>query len=266
MKNVFEVNDTDKELLENIQEAISVQTNQEFLGNIPTELQRSKWDDEIECSEEDHKEEYKDLEEIMLYDPCKSLDENFESDFQKKYILIEVTKKGHLVQEDMIPDKFSKLVVDMNKMEQYGVPEFMPVDFNSIFGLRLTSFIQYNSGFFSCDERVIFEAMLIKFKYFKYQPFYWSKNEMFKEVGIKKDRATKIIKRFENIGIITSELVKSVINNRPMQITYYNIVSDRVIELLPLIFEGRNDDCNMELEITKYLAPSVTENITRKMQ
>ncbi len=265
MKNIFEVNDTDKELLENYQETIPVQTSKEFLKSTATELQRSEWNDE------EDEWEFEDLEELRitsLYDFTKTFDENFEDGSEYKWTLICIEKNGLMeVREsyNLITPQ-SKFIFNASKAEEYGQFEFAIVDYDSIFGTRFTSFMKYNSNFFSCDERVMFEAMLIKFKAFKYKPFYWSKNEMFKEAGIKKDRATKIIKRFEELGIITSELVKTVLGNRPMQITYYNIVSEKVIELLPQIFEGRDDNCNMNLEIKKYLSPSIKESITNKLQ
>jgi len=201
------------------------------------------------------------LEEIKLYDPCKTREENFNDGSWQKHLLFSVTRNGNLSIDTRIPDQFSKVVVDLNTIEEYSVPEFVVVDFDSLFGVRLTSFIKYKSEFLSCDERVFFEALLIKYKAFGHNAFFWSKEMIWKEIGIKKDRAAKIAKRFVEIGILEMEVKKSVLNGRPQQITYYEPIGSRIMELIPTLFGDRHDDGFIS-ELQKYLnfQPSHSNN------
>lgn len=251
MENYFSTTDE----LEKINESSS--TNNEFYQNLSNP--NSDWEDEQSNLEEIE------LYDIELYDYEKTLDENFADGKSKKYMLIEVNSNGSMLFSKTIPTPQSKIVVDMSKVNEYGTLETLIVDYDSIFGTRFTTFMKYDSDFFVCDERVVFEALLIKFKAFRYKPFFWSKNMILKEAGIKKDRATKIIKRFVELGIIKSaEIVKSKIDNRPQQITYYNLDSDKIVELLPQIFKGREEECDMEKQIHQYLYPATKK--TSKIQ
>jgi hypothetical protein len=156
----------------------------------------------------------------------------------------------------------------MDKLEQQNsYLEYIPIDYDTFFGLRFLSYMGYNSDFFLCDERIMFEALLIKFKYFDFKPFYWSKEMMFKEIGIKKDRANKIIEKFINLGIVSKELVKTSIENRPMQITYYNLDAKKIIYLVPKIYKER-ENFDLKSQLEKYLMPALNRHsaITSKMQ
>lgn len=209
------------------------------------------------------------FKEIKLFDFNKSHEENFEEDSEIKYILIKVEKDSKFA---MVDDNYSfdtmitsqsKCCVNFEKAEEYGALEFIPIDYDSIFGLRFTSFMKYNSDFFNCDERVIFEALLIKFKAFDFKPFYWSKEIIFKETGIKKDRATKIMDRFVSLKIVSKEVRQSVVNNRPQQITYYTLNSDSILELKHQIYNER-DWSIVDIDLDKYLVPS--RHISRRLR
>lgn len=213
-------------------------------------MKTSSWDDE----EEELNEQEPFLKEIHVYNSCISRDENFEDGISPKYFLTAVHSSGIMSVEEKIPDQFSKVVYDLNQIEEYGSsPEMMIVDYDTIFGLRLTSFLKYNSNFFSCDERVFFEALLIKYKAFGFKPFYWSKEIIFQELGIKKDRATKIINKMNALEILTTEVRKSVVNNRPQQITYFIINKSKIMELASEIYKEREDDNIMLNDLKKYL-------------
>ncbi len=216
---------------------------------------RSKWSDEEE--DDDWKDETKkpqQLQEIELYDPCKTLDENFEDDFQNKYLLISVNKNGSMGIENKIPDQFSKVVVDINKIEEFDLPEFAVIDYDTIFGLRLTSFINYNSDFFTCDERVFFEALLIKYKCFGYKPFHWSREVIWKELGIKKDRVNRIIRKFsDELNILYPKVIKTTIDGRPRQVTYFGLNAKKILELFPKIYLDKENEVLKETELEKYL-------------
>ncbi len=199
----------------------------------------------------------KNLKEIELYDFEKTFDENFNNGEKKKYILVEVEGKDNfsVINSSNLPTPHSKIIIDVETVEKHSSMEFALVDYDTLFGTRFTTFIKYNSDFFACDERVIFEGLLIKLKAFDFRPFYWSKEVIFKETGIRKDRATKIISRFIELGIISTEIRKSVVSNRPQQITYFTIYPEKVLELLPKIFEGREEMYIVENDLEKYLKP-----------
>lgn len=211
--------------------------------------------------EEEEEELYfePDIKEIELYDFNKTYDENFATGSSKKYILFEVDKIRNMHVTDpydnLFPTPQSKCLVNFDQVEEYSSLEFTAIDYDTLFGTRFTTFIKYNSDFFACDERVLFEGILIKFKAFGYKPFYWSKEVIFKETGIKKDRATKIIDRFVRLGIISTEVRKSKIGNRPQQITYYTPHSEKIIELTPEIFKGREEIQIVIKDLEKYLGP-----------
>ncbi|QXP69361.1 hypothetical protein H0I29_12075 [Polaribacter sp. R2A056_3_33] len=229
------------------EENLLVQTSKDLKEEIH---KRSSWEAEEEIS---NSNEEVFLHEISLYDPCKSRDENFEDGISSKYLLVRVENTGSLSIDTIIPDQFSKVVTDLNKMEEYGTPEFMVVDYDTIFGIRLITFINYNSDFFTCDERVFFESLLIKYKAFGYKPFYWSKEVIWRELGIKKDRANRIIKRFIELDILSTEVKKSVLDGRPQQITYFNLQSKKICELLPKIYNERESNVSQITEVKKYL-------------
>lgn len=236
--------------------------------------QRSSWEDEKDINVQ-YVSDYEDYEneidryniklpygykEIELYDSQKTFDENFEKGSDRKYVLVTINKnKGVFIPGNyltVIPTPQSKCLIDIEKVEEFGNLEFIPIDYDTFFGLRLLSFQKYKSDFFLCDERVMFEAFMIKYQRFGFKPFYWSKEVIFEEVGIKKDRATKIIEKFIKLGIATRKLVKTQINNRPMQINYYDLNVDRIVELIPEIYLERDSIC-LEREIKEYLTPKL---------
>lgn len=197
--------------------------------------------------------------EIELYDNQKTFDENFEKGNSKKYILIEIDKQKHFTiknPESILPTPQSKCLIDIEKVEDYSSLEILPVDYDSFFGLRLLSFEKYKSDYFLCDERVMFETLVIKYQRFGFKPFFWSKEVIFEELGIKKDRATKIIQKFIDLGIVSKKLQKSIIDNRPMQINFYDLNPEKIIELIPKIYQER-DSISLKTEIEKYLYPAL---------
>ena len=242
------------------------------------ESRRSKWDDDKPESpstatfdlEDDETEEVSENEtdryaielpygyqEIELYDNYKSFEENFKTGKDVKYILIGLSKHHCFTienPEEILPTPQSKCVIDELKVEDYHGLEFIPIDYDTLFGLRLLSFQKYKSDFFNCDERVLFETLLIKYQRFDFKPFFWSKEVIFKEMGIKKDRATKIIQKFIDLEILTKEVKSSVVDKRPQQITYYDLQPERIIELIPEIYFER-EVVSLKNEIQKYLYP-----------
>lgn len=196
--------------------------------------------------------------EIKLFDFDKSKEENLETG--NNYILFEVRKDGftQVYNPQEIVSLQSKCVVNFSEFDGHSQMEFMPVAYNSFMGIEVTNFLKYNSNFFTCDERVMFITLLVKYKCFDFKPFFWSKKVIFEELGIKKDRATKILKKFEELEILSSKVVKSMIGNRPQQITYYDLDTAKILDLLPKIIKNYEDE-EYELihDIEKYLKPAI---------
>lgn len=210
---------------------------------------RNLFNDEEIFDEEEHKE-------IKLYDFDLSHEDNFSDGFSEKYILFNVNKSGNVFveeQKNILPNPQSKCVVNIQDMEE---SQTIIIDYESLFGIRLLSFIEYDSNFFSCDERVFFEAIIIKFKGFDFKPFYWSKQTIFDELGIKKDRADKIINKLVNLGLISTQLVTRNSNGRPQQVIYFDLKVLKLIELLPKIFKNY-ESRNIVHDIKKYLYPAI---------
>lgn len=203
------------------------------------------------------------VKEISLYDHTLTKEENFADD-NEKFVLFRVTKDGEFGvadKENIIPNPLAKCVVNLSVIEDV-VEEFtfMPVAYNSFMGVEVLNFMKYNSNFFTCDERVFFITLLVKYKCFDFKPFYWSKEKMFQEIGVKKDRANKIINKFKELGFLSTDLVKAKIDGRPMQVTYFDIDGGKVIDLLPQILHSNEDeDGNIytQPDIEKYLKPSI---------
>jgi hypothetical protein len=200
------------------------------------------------------KELDQEYQEISLFDFEKTYEENIE-DGIPKYILLRVS--NFLSIERNVPTPSSKVLVDFEIWkEQYFEDEMIPIDYDSHFGLRLLAFQNYNSDFFNCDERVMFEALIIKFRAFGFKSFYWSKAVIWKEVGIKKSRASKIISYFEELGIISTQVKTTYDKGRPLQTTYFYLDCNRILKLAPNIYSPDNlGDTIQGLE--DYLKPRI---------
>lgn len=204
---------------------------------------------------EDFEESFK---EIQLYNHDISFEENFQQDNTPKYILIEINSIGEMQVNNVLSPN-DKIVVNMKDFEQFNFERYF-VDYDTIFGTRLLNFMQYDSSFFVCDERVFFEALLIKYKKSNFTSFYWSKEKIFKELGIKKDRAEKIISRFKELGIISVENKRSISSEgRPQQVNYFFLHPEKVIEILPKVFGDEEEERIFpgHRDIQKYLKPGL---------
>ena len=101
---------------------------------------------------------------IEIYDDNLSYDENFTEGVDLKYALLPIykTPKGNEFDFTRLLNAGGKIIITENFENYVTALEYFVVDFDSIFGLRLLSYQRYNSKFFDCQERVFFEALLIK--------------------------------------------------------------------------------------------------------
>lgn len=198
--------------------------------------------------------------EIKLYDESKQFDENFKDGSVVKYVLLPIYKdKNH---EEKNYTKLlnigSKTIMNRNKiMDKFseGLNYFV-LDYDSIFGLRLLSFQKYKPDFFSCDERVLFETLLIKFHRFKFKEFYYSYNTIYIELGIKRDKAKTIVNKFIKLGFLNCRVKTSQINGRQSQITYYSVCANKIIDLVPFIYQTEHQE-QVKEELIMYLEPAI---------
>lgn len=214
---------------------------------------------ENEYDECDDENEIIENEIVVLYDLSLTLGENFQDGIKTKYILLPINAEGFLMSETYTPllNAGAKIVMDSEKFSNNKdiLMDFFVLDYDTMFGIRLLTFQKYNSDFFSCDERVFFETLLIKFHYFNFRPFFISYPTIQKELGIKKDRLVTIAKKFEKLGFLTKEIKTSIIDKRPSQVTYYFLDTNRILELLPQIYNRDNLD-DIEKDLKKYLQPA----------
>ena len=261
-----------------------------------TKLETYGYKDPAECIErtiskvnphfyEEELEDFEDLEEleetieVQLYDMSLDSEQNFQDGVKTKFVLLPIHKEGIENGKSFTPllHAGGKIILNKDKALQNMdyIGDTFVVDYDSMFGVRLLSFQKYNSAFFICDERVVFETLVIKFHYFDYKPFFLSYNEIFKELGIKKDRMLSISKKFQNLGFLKTQIITSLIEKRPSQITYYNLDAAKIIDLIPQIYIGDNTR-EMYNDIKKYLEPALKKvcvpeivevfDITRIMQ
>lgn len=206
-----------------------------------------------------HSEDFEEgFQEVKLYNHDISFEENFQQNNTPKYILIEVNSEGNMQVNNRLSPS-DKIVVNMRDFHEFNFDRYF-VDYDTIFGTRLLNFMQYDSNFFVCDERVFFEALIIKYKKSNFTSFYWSKEKIFKELGIKKDRAEKIISRFKELGIISVENKKTKSSEgKPQQVNYFFLHPERVIEILPKVFRDEEDERIFpgHRDIQKYLKPGL---------
>ena len=196
----------------------------------------------------------KEVQKIKIYDDSLTFEENFDDLTDVKYALLPIYKTPSNEEIDFSPLlNAGGKVITSKDFESHDL-EYYIVDYDSIFGLRLLSYQRYNSHFFDCQERVFFEALLIKQKSFKYKPFYYSCSEIFKELGIKKDKVYSIQKKFIELGIISTSKKTGIVNNKPAQITYYTINAIRILALVPEIYIEDYQEKAIE-NLTIYLKP-----------
>lgn len=194
-------------------------------------------------------------EEISLYDQTKTHAENFSDGKRVKFAMLPIFKEKPSEEIDFTPllHAGSKIVLKREELfANYGEGyAFLMTDYDSIFGIRLLSFQRY-TDFFSCDERVLFETMIIKFRSFGFKEFYYSLPSIYKELGIKESRAKTIIKRFIDLGILSKNVKSKSIYDRPTQVSYYKLNLKNIVNLLPKIFDKEHIE-KVQHDIDKYL-------------
>ena len=206
------------------------------------------------------KSEEKNVIEIELYDIEKTIEENFEDGSDKKYLLTAVAsdlKLGFETYDTTIPTPNSKVVVNMDMLE--GECLYAPITYSSFMGIELINFMRFNSKVLDCQERVFLMALLVKYRSFGFKPFYWTKTDIFKEVGIKKDKANSIIETLSKMNLISTEVVKTKLNGEPRQATYFTIKPRNIVSQIDSIFNN-DEEFDITEGLKKFLRPGLRKN------
>ena len=214
-------------------------------------------------TDESEKEEFF---EVPIYDFEKTKEENLKTG--TKYLLVPISSDGFgKVENEQLLSEFTKIVLKQDELfscDSMG-QDLIVVDYATMFGLRLNRFKNYNSDYFKCDERVLFEFLVMKNKYFGFKPFFLSFQDIYREMGIRKDRAVTIVKKFKKLEFLESEVVSVFIDGQPRQVTYYTLDTAKIIDLLPKIYYEEVEE-EIKHDILKYLKPSVRAvNIAKKL-
>ena len=121
----------------------------------------------------------------------------------------------------------------------------MKIDHHPL-AVNCLKFQYYNFDFFSCQEIVLFETLVvlggISFK--KKEEFFHSTKTFTNKTGIKKHTVDKSIERFEALGILDVE-----VKGMP-RVKFYKMNWNNIIELLPDIyqFDEFRKQCNESIE------------------
>ena len=193
-----------------------------------------------------------------LYDYSKIFSKNVE-DGRDKYLVLKISVNSNQI-GPYIPDDFAICLSTPSKLMEIQELEFLIHDYDTIFGIRYPRFRNYDPHFFSCEERVLFEVLLIKFKNNQFKMFRWEKSKIGYELGINRGRRDTIIKKFKSLGIIKSAVAKSCKgkNGRNANSYFFNLDCNRILELLPEIFSDFNKEEVLH-DLKKYLHPAFSD-------
>jgi hypothetical protein len=119
------------------------------------------------------------------------------------------------------------------------------------FAINIIKLQRYNFNFFSIDEVVFFEYIVVQAIRFR-KEFYHSSKMVRDETGIKKTALATIVNRFNSLGIITT------CNRGLPKVKYYWVDFRTIIKLLPEIYLLQSPDAqtvNLHQQLLDYLIP-----------
>lgn len=120
------------------------------------------------------------------------------------------------------------------------------IDLNPL-SINILKLQRYNFNYFTLEEVVFFEYLVVKGKSFKFKPFYHSTATIAQETGIKRTRLTTIIRKFEEAGFIRVE-----VKGMP-KVKHFTVDYEKISSSLDLIY--RNVQTNQtNVEWSKLLA------------
>lgn len=113
----------------------------------------------------------------------------------------------------------------------------------------ILSFEKYNFDFFTNDEVLFFEWLVVKSKSFGLKEFYHSAKQIHDQIGIKRDRLIVIQGKFVHLKII--DLIAKPPNGGFGNVTHYYVNHAKIVELLPEIYKLSEN----RKPFTEYLQP-----------
>lgn len=114
--------------------------------------------------------------------------------------------------------------------------------------INVLKFQRYNFDFFNCEEVVFFEYIVVKGMAFKKKKEFFHSSETIRfETGIKKHSLNTIIKRFQNLGIISIE-----VKGMP-KVKHFTVHFPKIVELLPQIYQ-LTENGQLQAVFSKHLA------------
>lgn len=193
-------------------------------------------------------------ERESLYDLNKEVVENL-TDGKDKYLILKISEKDDSI--ELVPDEFARLLTKPKRLLEENVTFLRRifVDYDTLFGVRYNQLKNYNNKVFNLQERVLFEALVIKFQRNGFKPFEWPKKKIEYELGIGRRSCNTVLTRFTKAGIIKKmRSIERFSKKRgsPIKTTVFDIDTERIIELLPEIYSNFSRE-KMEKDILKYL-------------
>jgi len=99
------------------------------------------------------------------------------------------------------------------------------------FAINILKLQRYNFDFFSTEEVVLFEYLIVKAQAFGYKEFYHSTQTISSETGIKRRKLLSILNRFQDLGFLEIE-----IKGFP-KIKYFFVNLLKIQDLIPQIYQ-----------------------------
>lgn len=205
-----------------------------------------------------HIETREEVMELLPYNFRMSFSNNF-NDKRDKYVAIRISLEQNNI--EIIPDWTGICLSKPKVLMEFKRLRNLFWDYDTIFGTRYNIFKKYDSQFFNCEERVLFESLIINFKRNGYKEFKWQKSKIGYELGIKRKRLDSIIIKFKHLGIIKTAFNKAKSDpksQRNVNSFYFNLNCEKIVELLPQIY-SQFDYKKVETTLIKYLSPGLKD-------
>lgn len=119
---------------------------------------------------------------------------------------------------------------------------------------------RYNFSFFTLEEVVFFEYLVVKAPLFKFREFYHSTATVAKEIGIKRSKLASIINKFGKMGMLKVE-----IKGFP-KVKHFTVNFEKIRFFLPQIYQSAENG-KLSADMSKLLVDfynSLVENYKKK--
>ena len=191
---------------------------------------------------------------IEIYDWSKTFKQNFE-EINERHLVFRISREDNII--ELIPDSSTVIITKPAGVKDHKYLSSLITDYYSLFGLRYNMFKRYNPRFFTCDERIFFEGLLIKFRKSDFKKFEWAKDKILYELGIKRSRLNTIISNFEKLGIIDHAVVHSIkTKTKKNKASFFVVNPERIMELTNEIY-FKFEISQAQLAMSQFLKPAL---------